>query len=92
MISAEIRELLETGSAIRKLWTEGRRLGRLHGAEKVADLTLGNPLMPPPEPLLRALEEIVADPPVDLHRYTPNAGHPEVRARLAEQLRRRISQ
>jgi aspartate aminotransferase len=86
MISSEIRELIETGSAIRKMFEEGCRLKQIHGAENVADLTLGNPIAPPPPALLAALAEVVAHPPNGLHRYTPNAGHPEVRERVAGHL------
>jgi len=89
VISKQIRQLLETGSAIRKMWTRGVRLKELHGAENVADMTLGNPVTRPPEALQQALREIAADPPPDLHRYTSNAGHPEVRERIAEHLERR---
>lgn len=89
MISNQIRELLRSGSAIRKVWTLGQELAEVHGAEKIADMTLGNPTAPPPQALLRALEEIVADPPAGLHRYTANAGHPQVRERVAEHLDRR---
>jgi aspartate aminotransferase len=86
MISSEIRQLIETGSAIRKMFEEGCRLKQIHGAENVADLTLGNPIAPPPPALLAALAEVVADPPNGLHRYTANAGHPEVRERIAGHL------
>lgn len=71
---------------IRKMWTQAFRLRREHGAENVADMTLGNPSVPPPPELLAALEEIVAHPPDGLHLYTPNAGHPEVRERVARHL------
>ncbi len=86
MISREIRQLLESGSAIRTVWSLGHRLKQVHGAANVADMTLGNPVAPPPEALLRALEEVVRNPPAGLHRYTPNAGHPEVRERVAAHL------
>ena len=43
MISREIRRLLKTDSAIREMWTHGCELKRIHGAERVADMTLGNP-------------------------------------------------
>ena len=89
MISNEIRQLMTAGTTIRRAWTEGRKLKQIHGAHNVADMTLGNPFAPPPEALVTALEEVVADPPEDLHRYTPNAGHPEVRERIAEHLDRR---
>ena len=86
MISREIRRFLQTDSAIRRIWTQGLELKRLHGAENVADMTLGNPVAPPPAGLVRALQEIVRNPPADLHRYTPNTGHPEVRERIAAHL------
>lgn len=76
------------GTTIRRVWTEGLRLKAIHGAANVADMTLGNPFAPPPEPLIDALEHVVAHPPPDLHRYTPNAGHPEVRQRVAAHLDR----
>ena len=86
MISNEMRKMLSTGSAIRKMWTEGRRLKELHGADLVADMTLGNPAAPPPAELQEALAEVVANPPPDLHRYTPNAGHPVFTTAVAEHL------
>ena len=86
MISREVRRLIDTGSAIRRMWADGIRLKEQHGADKVADLTLGNPVALPPPEFQRALEEVVAHPPPGLHRYTPNAGHPEVRARVAAHL------
>ncbi len=33
MISREMRHLIETGSAIRKMWSDGLRLKEAHGAE-----------------------------------------------------------
>jgi len=84
-----MRALLEKGSAIRNIWLEGLRLRQLHGEQAVADMTLGNPTTPPPPALLQALEDVVAHPPPDLHRYTPNEGLPAARERIAEQLERR---
>ena len=86
MISKGIRKLMDSDSAIRRIWTEGRELKQLHGAENVADMTLGNPFASPPQALLEVLEEMVANPPPDLHLYTLTAGHPEVRARIAADL------
>jgi aspartate aminotransferase len=80
---------MAAGSTIRAVWTLGRDLKRVHGDENVADMTLGNPFAPPPQELLTALEEVVTNPPPDLHRYTPNAGHPEVRERIAHHLDQR---
>jgi len=86
LISREIRQLIETGSVIRRVWDQGARMKQIHGEENVADMTIGNPFAPPPEILLRVLEEVVAHPPPDLHRYTASAGHPEVRERIAAHL------
>jgi aspartate aminotransferase len=86
MISERMRELVRTGSAIRKMWQDGLRLKEAHGPENVADATLGNPVAPPPPELLAALEDVVANPPPGLHRYTPNAGLPPVRERVAAHL------
>ena len=86
MISREMRQLMKTGSAIRRVWDQGVRMKQIHGAENVADMTIGNPFAPPPEALLGALEEVVARPSPDLHRYTASAGDPEVRERIAEHL------
>jgi aspartate aminotransferase len=80
---------MKDGTTIRAVWTLGQELKQIHGEANVADMTLGNPVAPPPPGLIAALEELVANPPVDLHRYTPNAGHPAVRERIAEHLDRR---
>jgi aspartate aminotransferase len=80
---------MRAGTTIRQVWTLGSQLKETHGSENVADMTLGNPVAPPPPTLLTALEEVVANPWADLHRYTPHAGHPKVRERIAEHLDRR---
>jgi len=77
---------MKTGSAIRRIWDQGARMKQIHGAENVADMTIGNPFAPPPGALLRALEEVVTHPSPDLHRYTASAGDPEVRERIAAHL------
>lgn len=86
MISKEIGELMESGSAIRKAWDHGRRLQRSHGAGAVADMTLGNPVASPPPQLIDALRQVVTEPPAGLHRYTAHAGIRDVRERVAAHL------
>jgi aspartate aminotransferase len=71
------------------MWDYGRKLKAEHGDEMVADMTLGNPVAPPPDELLRALDEVISNPPPDLHRYTAHAGRQEVRERIAHNLRER---
>jgi len=86
LISKQIRHLMQSGSAIRRVWDQGARMKQIHGAENVADMTIGNPFAPPPEALVRALEEVVGRPTPELHRYTASGGHPEVRERIAAHL------
>lgn len=81
-----MRELMATAFAIRNVWEAGFDLKRVHGRENVADMALGNPAAPPPAALLRALEDVVAHPPPNLHGYPPNAGRPETRERIAAYL------
>jgi aspartate aminotransferase len=70
--------MFETGNALRAA----------HGAEKVFDFSLGNPDVEPPAAFQRALADVVATPMVRKHGYMPNAGYPEVRARVAAQVAR----
>ncbi len=77
---------METDSGIRRMWMAGFELKQQYGEENVADMTFGNPVAQPPELLRQTLQEIVSDPPEDLHRYTHSAGAPEVRERVADHL------
>jgi len=85
-ISKKIDSFMTKASWIRKMFEEGIRMKQEVGADKVFDFSLGNPIMEPPEPCRRALQELAQNPPAGLHRYMSNAGHPEVRARVAEYL------
>ncbi len=42
-IATKIQSFIESASWIRKMFEEGERLRKLHGAENVYDFTLGNP-------------------------------------------------
>jgi len=52
----------------------------------VFDLSLGNPLLEPPDEFRTELARLVADESPGTHRYMPNGGFPEVRASIAEVL------
>jgi aspartate aminotransferase len=84
----DIRDAIEKGSWIRKMFEDGALLKARRGEEGVCDFTLGNPFGPPPAALAEEIARLAADPPPDLHRYMPNAGFPEVRAGVAESLAR----
>lgn len=84
MISTQIEKSLQNSSAIRKMFEEGIRLSKIHGAENVYDFSLGNPDMPPPQKLIDALKEYAGME--GIHRYMPNAGFVDVREKLAQKV------
>ena len=85
-VSNKIRGLLEQGSWIRRMFEEGIALKQQFGDENVFDLSLGNPILEPPEEFFEELRRIVEDPTPGMHRYMPNSGYPETRAAVASQL------
>ncbi|MCZ6629654.1 MAG: pyridoxal phosphate-dependent aminotransferase [SAR324 cluster bacterium] len=86
IISDAMRQSIEGSSWIRRMFEEGARLKAELGAENVFDFSLGNPILEPPPAFHEALRKLLSDPPPGLHRYIPNAGLPEVRRYVAEQL------
>ncbi|MBI3074057.1 MAG: pyridoxal phosphate-dependent aminotransferase [Deltaproteobacteria bacterium] len=87
-ISDRMRRDLAGSSWIRKMYDEGERLRAEFGADAIADLALGNPMVEPPAEYGAALARAVADTRSGTHRYMPNAGYPDVRAAVADGLRR----
>ena len=85
-ISRKVREQMNDSSWIRRMFEEGIELREIHGAENVFDLSLGNPLLEPPDEFRAELARLVADESPGTHRYMPNGGFPEVRASIAEVL------
>ncbi len=68
------------------MFEEGIELKRQFGDENVFDLSLGNPVIQPPQEFFDELRRIANDPAPGIHRYMPNAGYAETRAAVAEQL------
>ncbi|HET6451735.1 MAG TPA: pyridoxal phosphate-dependent aminotransferase [Spirochaetia bacterium] len=85
-VSRKIASSLENSSWIRRMFEAGNVLRQKHGADKVCDLSLGNPDVEPPAQFQKALLEAVTAPMVRKHGYMPNAGYPDVRARVAAQV------
>lgn len=85
-ISRKVREQMNDSSWIRRMFEEGIELREIHGAENVFDLSLGNPLLEPPDEFRTELARLVTDESPGTHRYMPNGGFPEVRASIAEVL------
>jgi aspartate aminotransferase len=82
-ISQQIKTQMEKASWIRRMFTEGMELKKLHGADKVFDFTLGNPVFEPPPEFKKRLVEVAQDPTPGQHRYMPNIGFPAVRESIA---------
>jgi len=88
-ISKKISACIEQSSWIRKMFEEGARLRQIHGADKVFDFTLGNPVMEPPAAFRKELLALAQSPPCGLHRYMNNAGYDETRQAVAAVLAER---
>ena len=85
-ISKQVRLQMNESSWIRKMFEEGLALRNIHGADKVFDLSLGNPLLEPPIQFRQAMEKIINDEEPGKHRYMPNAGFDETRSAVAKHL------
>ncbi|MFC1967025.1 pyridoxal phosphate-dependent aminotransferase [Chloroflexota bacterium] len=85
-IADGIRQGMEAGSWIRRMFEEGVALKKQHGAENVFDLSIGNPVMEPPEEFRQELKRLAENPVPGMHRYMENAGYADTRAAVADQL------
>ena len=76
MIAEKMKEMVANSSAIRAMFEEGNRLAQIYGPENVYDFSLGNPNIPAPEALTKAMKDVLLEEdPVELHGYTnSNAG------------------
>jgi len=87
-VSKKIEGMITQSSWIRKMFEDGIRLKQQFGAENVFDFSLGNPNVPPPPELKKAILEVARDERPGVHGYMPNAGFPETRAAVASKLTR----
>jgi aspartate aminotransferase len=85
-ISRKVREQMNNSSWIRRMFEEGIELRKIHGEQNVFDLSLGNPLLEPPPEFKTELQRLIREETPGTHRYMPNGGFPEVRAKVAEVL------
>lgn len=85
-MSEKVRKGMEAGSWIRRMFDEGAIMKKKYGADKVFDLTLGNPIVEPPEQFFVELRKLANSNTPGMHRYMANAGYPETRTAVAVQL------
>jgi aspartate aminotransferase len=88
-IAQKLEASLARSSWIRKMFEEGACLKAQHGADRVCDLTIGNPNLEPPAEFHQTLLALLQEPTPGMHGYMPNAGYPFVRQAIAEALRAR---
>jgi aspartate aminotransferase len=84
-ISEKVKRNMANGSYIRKMFEDGIALKKIHGEDKVFDLSLGNPMVEPPEAFKRELKELVDHPQPGMHLAMEEAGYPETREVMAAQ-------
>lgn len=91
MISKKIQKALQGSSAIRAMFVEGKEMAAKYGAENVYDFSLGNPATPAPASLNQSIRDLLDEvDSLELHGYMENAGYPDVRAAVAENLNKRF--
>jgi aspartate aminotransferase len=88
VLSQKVSQAMQSSSWIRRMFEEGARLRAKHGAASVSDFSLGNPVVEPPEAVVRALVRAADPGTAGSHRYMPNAGFPWVRDAIADHLRK----
>ena len=96
MINEKMRMLGAKRSVIRELFEYGKKRAEIVGPENVYDFSLGNPATPAPEELNQAIIDLVKEGSgctanaMELHGYMENAGYPEVRGTIADNLNQRF--
>jgi len=68
------------------MFEEGLRMKQEFGANNVFDLSLGNPVVEPPDQVKQAIKSAANDTASGLHRYMPNAGLEVARKAIAKSL------
>lgn len=86
MISQYIQHAMEKSSWIRRMFEAGNEMKRIYGEENIFDLSLGNPVIEPPDEFFEIIEKISRDKQSGRHRYMSNAGFDQVRTKVAEYL------
>ncbi len=90
MLSENMAAIGKHRSTIRELFEYGNLRAREVGRENVFDFSIGNPNVPAPEAVRRAIEELAAGDPVALHGYTSAQGALDVRKAISDDLNNRF--
>ena len=87
LVNSGIREAMGNSSWIRRMFEAGLELKKQYGADAVYDFSLGNPDLPPPPEVKKALAAAAehADEPFAIG-YMPNAGFQDIRDLVAKKV------
>lgn len=86
MISRKMLPYLNSNSAIREMFEEGKRLEQIYGKENVFDFSLGNPAASTPFDVDMAIIETITKGKGKIHGYMQNQGYESVRNAIAMHL------
>lgn len=92
MISEECYQLGSKSSIIREIFAFGLKRKAEVGTDKVYDFSLGNPSIPAPDSVKKAILRLMESPAEEVHAYSPAPGDPKVRKTIAESLNRRFGE
>src|SRR5450759_296293 len=81
-----VKNSMVIGSYIRKMFEEGIALKKIHGDANVFDLSIGNPILEPPEAFNRELQQMVNHPWPGMHLNMEGPGYAATRTALATQI------
>lgn len=83
--------MVESSSAIRAMFEEGKRLAAIYGAENIYDFSLGNPNLPAPQEVEKAIRGILEEEDsILIHGYMNNSGYDDVRCEIAESINQKF--
>lgn len=91
MISSFYKEMTGKESVIRQFFDFARGRAAELGPDSVFNFSIGNPSVPAPESLTKALIDIVENgDPVKIHGYSPTLGQDSTKKAIADSLNRRF--
>lgn len=89
-LSHTVQDQLKRSNWIRKMFNEGLAMKSVSGETSVFDLSLGNPVFEPSAEVFEALQNLVSEPVIGVHRYMDNAGFSAAREVVAVALQQKF--
>jgi aspartate aminotransferase len=86
LFSEKMLKNLAGASGIRAMFSEGIRLSKIYGKDKVYDFSLGNPYFEPPSQVHDSMKHYISDEQKGIHKYMNNLGFDDVRENIAKTL------